>query len=83
MAAYAIAITEDNLRGVILSEAGRNFDLKAALQWFDEYGEGWFLRDPESGFDCAFFMPDVFEEIYMFVSGNNDKSSLIRTVIRI
>jgi hypothetical protein len=81
MSAYAIAITEDNLRGVIQSEAGLNFDLEMALLWLEEHEEGWFLRDPGSPLDCEFFMPEVFAEMYGFLS--NDQSSLIRRVVKI
>lgn len=81
MSAYAIAVTEDNLRGVILSEAGQDFDLEAALDWYKEHGGGWFLRDPGSPLDCAFFMREVFGTMYMFLS--NDPDSLIRRVVQI
>lgn len=80
--AYAVAITEENLRGVIRSEAGSNFDLEFALAWLEEHGEGWFLRDEESALDCQFFMPMVFVEMYQFVS-SLDHTSLFRQVIKI
>lgn len=79
--AYAVAITEDNLRGVILSEAGPGFDLDLALDWLKEYEEGWFLRDEESALDCQFMVPSIFKELYKFISSDND--SLFRQVIRI
>jgi len=78
---YAIPITEENLRGVILSEAGPTYNLNRALDWFNEYGEGWFVREEGASLDCQFFMPEVFEEMYRFVSG--DRGDLIRRVIRI
>lgn len=81
MAAYAIALTENNIRGVIISEAGPGFNVDLALQWFKDHEEGWFIRDPESPLDCAFIMPEVFGEIYMFVS--DDQSSLIRRIVKI
>lgn len=81
MSAYAVAITEDNVRGVIHSEAGLNFNLEYALNWLKAHGEGWFLRDEESPLDCQFFMPLVFEELYMFTS--NDEHSLFRHVIKL
>lgn len=77
-AAYAIYITEENLRGVIRSEAGSNYDLELSLQWLAEHGEGWFLRDETSPLDCQFFVPEVFFETYNFVS--NDEALLIRHV---
>jgi hypothetical protein len=80
MSAYAIAITEENLRGVIHSEAGPSYDLETALSWLEDHEEGWFLRDPGSPLDCEFFMPEVFFEMYIFLS--NDKESLIRRVVK-
>lgn len=80
--AYAVAITEDNIRGVICSEAGPGFDLDFALAWLEEHGEGWFLRDEESPLDCQFFMPLVFVEMYMFTS-SLDSNSLFRQVIKL
>jgi len=81
MSAYAIAITEENLRGVIHSEAGLKFNLEMALQWLEEHGEGWFVRDPGSPFDCEFFMPEIFEELYMFLAP--DRHALIRPVVQV
>lgn len=81
MVAHAIAITEENVRGVIQSEAGSYYNLETALKWLEEHEEGWFLRDPSSPLDCEFFMPEVFNEMYMFLS--KDQSSLIRRVEQI
>jgi hypothetical protein len=79
VAAYVVKITEDNLRGVIRSEAGPNYDLDAALDWFNEHGEGWFLRDEETVLDCQFFVPDILTKFYKFT--NVDDHSLFRRVI--
>lgn len=76
--AYVVAITEENLRTVIRSEAGPSFDLDLSLQWLAEHGEGWFLRDEGSPFDCQFFVSDVLEELYRFTSV--DDHSLFRHV---
>lgn len=76
--AYAIAITEDNIRGIILSEGGLKFDLDRSLMWLEEYKQGWFLRNEGSVFDCHFFAPEIFEEMYFFVK--NDPEALIRHV---
>lgn len=81
MASYAIAITKDNIRGVIQSEAGLKFNLETALCWLEDHEEGWFVRDPESPLDCEFFMPEVFEEMYMFIA--NDYDSLIRRIVKV
>lgn len=80
--AYAVAINEANIRGVIHSEAGADFNLELALAWLKEHEEGWFLRDEESPLDCQFFMPEVFAEMYMFTSPI-DSTSLFRQVIKI
>lgn len=80
--AYAVAVTEENIRGVIRSEAGPNFDLEFALAWLEEHGEGWFLRDEESPLDCQFFMPLVFVEMYQFAS-SLDQASLFRQVFKV
>lgn len=79
--AYAVAVTDENIRGVILSEAGPGFNVELALKWLEEHEEGWFLRDKESSFDCLFFVPEVFSEIYTFTSA--DDHSLFRHVIRV
>lgn len=81
MGAYAVAVTEDNIKGVIRSEAGRSFNLERALDWLKVHEEGWFLRDEESALDCQFFMPEVFEEMYKFTY--SESTSLLRSVIRI
>jgi len=80
MGAYVVAITEENIKGVIRSEAGLDFDLDYALDWLEEHGEGWFLRDEESPLDCQFFEPEVFKEFYIFSSMNDN--SLFRQVIK-
>lgn len=77
--AWAVPITEENLYGVIRSEAGSKFDLEYALNWLYEHEEGWFLRDEESPLDCQFFTSEVFKELYQFTSP--DKHSLFRHVI--
>ena len=77
--AHAIAITEENIYGVIRSEAGPDFDIEYALNWLYEHEEGWFLRDEESELDCQFFEPDIFKEFYRF-SSIQDTDSLLRQV---
>jgi hypothetical protein len=81
MVAFAIAITEENIEGVILSEAGPNYDIGVALQWLEEYETGWFVRDPGSPLDCSFFVPEVFAEMYIFMS--DDRHSLMRRIVKI
>lgn len=81
MIAYAVAITEENIRGIIRSEAGPAFNLDWSLDWLDENEEGWFLRDAESTFDCQFFRPEVFGEYYSFVE--YDEKSVLQEVVKI
>lgn len=76
--AWAVAITEENIRGVIQSEAGLNFNLEDALEWLEEHKEGWFVRDEETVLDCQFFEPNIFPMFYKFVSVDNH--SLFRRV---
>lgn len=81
MPAYAVEITEANIRGVICSEAGRAFDLDLALRWLEEHEGGWFLRDEGSPLDCHFFMPEVFAEMYAFTSF--DDGAIFKHVVKI
>ena len=78
MQRYAIAITEDNIKGVILSEAGLNYNVNTALRWLKDYGDGWFVRDPSSPFDCLFLTDEVFHQIYLFT--NNDQHCVMRHI---
>jgi hypothetical protein len=78
---YAIAITEENIRGVILSEAGPDFDINAALVWLEEFKEGWFVRDETSVLDCHYFTPETFAVMYIFT--DNDQSVLMRKIEQI
>ena len=82
MQAYAVAVTEANIRTAIRSEAGRGFNLELALQWLEEHEDGWFIRDEGSTFDCMMFRPEVFEELYMFSDiDNND--AVFRKIVKI
>jgi hypothetical protein len=78
MPAYAIKVTEENIRGIILSEAGRDFDVNIALDWLKQNEAGWFVRDNCSPFDCEFISDDIFKEFYMFT--HNDHTSILRHI---
>ena len=78
---YAIAITKENIYGVIRSEAGPNFDLEAALTWFEKHGGGWFLRDDSTVLDCHFFDEEIFPTLYEFIEDNPNE--LMRHVISV
>lgn len=80
MPAYACRVTPENM-GAIASEFGkRKWDLQEAMQWLEEHGDGWFLRDDSSPLDCHFFEPTVFFEMYAF---DGDSNSLFRRVIKL
>jgi hypothetical protein len=79
MVAYACRISEENL-GVIASEHP-GFDREETLRWIEEHGEGYFLRDDASSFDCQYFVPEVFQRFYSFEPGN--EGELFRRVLRI
>lgn len=79
MAAYVVEVTEDNLRTVILSEAGPNFTLTEGLKWLEDHGEGWFLRDEGTVLDCQFFVTNVLKQFYYFANPNDQ--SLFRRVL--
>jgi len=81
MGAYAMAITEENIRGIILSEAGPKYDLDVALAWLAEYEVGWFVRDPSTVLDCSFYTPEIFAEMYVFLF--DDQTSIIRHIAQV
>lgn len=76
--AYAIRVTEANIKSIILSEAGESYNVIDALKWLQEHGEGWFLRDEDSVLDCKFFRPEIFTVMYKFV--DYDDGRLIHQV---
>lgn len=78
--AWACKTSKENL-GAIASEAGGHFDRKYAEDWVEEHGEGYFLRDPGSAFDCQFFVDTVFFDLYEFEASSSD-NALFRTVVR-
>ena len=81
MQAYAVAVTEANIRTAIRSEAGRSFDLDIALSWLEEHQGGWFLRDENSPLDCEMFDAEIFGELYKFV--DYDQNLIFQKVTRI
>lgn len=75
---WAIAVTEENIHGIILSEGGSDFIVDAALKWLEEFKEGWFVRDESSVLDCHLFTVDVFNVMYAFTQ--NDEGLLMRHI---
>lgn len=52
---------------VIASEKP-DFDRDEFLEFLETHGGGYFLRDPDSVYDCQYFDPDIFPELYSFAS---------------
>lgn len=77
MAAYACRIIPENF-GVIASEKP-DFDRPQLEEWLREHEIGYFLRDPDSQFDCQYFDPTVFLQLYEFVHPS-DTGALFREV---
>lgn len=80
MPAYAVEITKENM-SAIASEGGPGFVKQRAMDWLEEHGEGYFLRNPGDALDCQFFEPVVFFELYKFEYPDNDM--LFRRVVKI
>lgn len=70
MVAYVCRITEANF-SVIASEKP-DFDLKEVISWLNAHEKGYFLRDPDSVFDCKYIHDDVFSELYSLVKVDED-----------
>lgn len=77
---YACRISRENM-GAIASENPK-FDREEALNWLDEHGSGYFLRDESSPFDCAYMEDTVFHQIYAF-EGQRDKNEIFRRVLKL
>lgn len=78
--AYACRISEENF-GAIASEKP-DFDREQAIQWLEQNGQGYFLRDPDNpNLDCGYFVDEVFYQVYTFDEA--DTEELFRRVLRI
>jgi hypothetical protein len=75
MVAYACRIIENNF-GVIASEKP-DFDMKEIIAWINEHKTGYFIRDPDSVFDCKYMHDTVFFQIYRF-DNTYDEDELFR-----
>lgn len=80
MVAYAVPITLENM-GAIASEKP-DFNREEFLSWIEDHGTGFFVRDPGTVFDCEYFDPKVFLEIYIFEK-RSDANELFRQISRI
>lgn len=77
--AWAAEVVENNY-GAILSECAGAFDRALLLEWVEEHGGGYFLRDHDSPLDCLLFETDKFLLLYHFESGN--EGAMFRTVVK-
>lgn len=62
--AYACRITPDNF-GVISSENPK-FNLDEIKKFLEDQGDGYFIRDETSPWDCKYMPMLVFQQIYLF-----------------
>jgi hypothetical protein len=76
--AWACLITRLN-RAVIASE-NPQFDEAEFDQWLRDHPVGYFVRDPDSPFDCRYMSDLVFHEMYIFEHGDED--ALFRKILR-
>lgn len=79
MGATACVISLENMQA-IASENPR-FDKQEFLDWLDVHQAGYFLRDPDSVFDCKYIEAHVFHELYFFTQ--KDQSQLFRAIAKI
>lgn len=76
---YACRITEKNFPAIASEKP--DFDLDDLLDWLNEYRKGYFLRDPESPFDCQYLQDAEFFNMYAFCQP--DYKDLFRRVLRL
>lgn len=79
MEAYVCRISEENFAAIASEKPDFNKD--ELIEWLTYHGQGFFLRDPSSVFDCGYLVDDVLLEMYMFDSA--DASSLFRRVLKL
>lgn len=77
--AYAVRINENNFQAIASEMPG--FDLESTVQWLEDNGQGYFLRDPESMNDCEYFVDEVFMQLYAF--NDRDVNAVFRRVHRL
>jgi hypothetical protein len=79
MVAYACRISEENFDAIASEKP--DFDREQTLQWLEQNGTGYFLRDESTNLDCGYFVDDNFFQMYTFDS--TDKQDLFRRVLKI
>lgn len=79
MAGYACRITPANFQAIASEKP--DFDLEEVKEWLEAHGEGYFLRDASSVFDCKYIEPSVLLELYIFA--DVDPSQIFQRVVRI
>ena len=78
-AAYAVRIKEQNFQAIASEKP--DFNLEETIQWLEDNGQGYFLRDPESKNDCKYLVDEVFTQLYAF--GDGDFKAVFRRVHRL
>lgn len=69
--AYACRIKRENFHAI--ASENPKFDLNELHVWIAAHGEGYFIRDEASPWDCS-YMPDVvFQQIYVFDAWNKNE----------
>lgn len=74
--AYAVRITERNFQAIASEKP--NFNKEETLQWLEDNGHGYFLRDANSQFDCQYFVDEIFSQLYTFA--DVDTNAVFRRV---
>ena len=76
--AYACRLSERNFGAIASEKPG--FDMEDTIAWLNEHGEGYFVRDEDSPWDCNYLSDVVFHEIYAFEY--DDKEAIFRPIRR-
>jgi hypothetical protein len=74
--AYAVRIIEQNFQAIASEKP--DFSLEETLDWLDKNGQGYFLRDSSSQFDCGYFVDEIFLQLYTFADA--DTNAVFRRV---
>jgi len=76
--AWACKVTRANQSAIASEDPG--FDLAAFNKWLAIHDVGYFIRDPDSPFDCRYMSDVVFDQMYIFANG--DEGALFRRIVK-
>lgn len=76
MVAYAVRMSRTNQHAI--ASENPKFDKEVFDAWLADYLTGYFIRDPDSQFDCQYLHDVVFHSWYEFE--NNDDSEMFRRI---